>query len=41
MGNPFLGQTEMEHLGLWVPRDGIKPINRKIESIQNINSPTS
>ena len=31
----------MEYLGLWVTRDGIKPINIKIESITNMAPPTS
>ena len=32
----FLGQTEMEYLSFWVTRDGVKPINRKIEAITNM-----
>ena len=28
--NYFFGQTEMENLGLWVTRFGVKPLNRKI-----------
>ena len=31
----------MEYLGLWVTRDGVKPINRKIEAITNMKPPTS
>ena len=31
----------MEYLGLWVPRDGVKPINRKIETMNNMKPPTS
>ena len=27
----FFGKTEMEYLGFWVTRDGIKPINIKME----------
>ena len=34
--NYFFGQTEMEYLGFWVTRDGVKPINRKIEEINNM-----
>ena len=30
----------MEYLGFWVTRDGVKPINRKIESITNMEPPT-
>ena len=26
----FFGQTKMEYLGLWVTRDGVKPISKKI-----------
>ena len=37
----FFGQTEMEYLGFWVTRDGVKPINRKIEAITNMAPPTS
>ena len=31
----------MEHLGLLVTRDGVKPINIKIEAITNMAPPTS
>ena len=31
----------MEYLGLWVTRDGVKPINRKVEEITNMMPPTS
>ena len=31
----FFGKTEMEYLGFWVTRDGVKPINIKIEVITN------
>ena len=37
----FFGQTEMEYLGLWVTRNGVKPINRKIESITKMKPPIS
>ena len=37
----FFGKTEMEYLGFWVTRDGVKPINRKIEAITNMVPPTS
>ena len=33
--------TEMEYLGFWVTRNGVKTINRKIEAITNIAPPTS
>ena len=34
-------QTEMKCLSFWVTHDGIEPINRKIESVNNIKPPTS
>ena len=37
----FFTKTEMEYLGLWVTRNGVKPINRKIEAITNMKPPTS
>ena len=37
----FFGITEIEYLGFWVTRDGIKSINRKIEAITNMKPPTS
>ena len=37
----FFGQTEMEYLSFWVTRNGVKPINRKIEAITNMAPPTS
>ena len=39
--NSFFGKTEMEYLVLWVTRDGVKPINIKIEAITNMAPPTS
>ena len=39
--NYFFGQTEMEYLGLWVTRDGVKPIYIKIEAITNMVPYTS
>ena len=36
----FLGQTKMEYLCFWVTHDGIKFINRNIESITNMKPPT-
>ena len=26
----FIGKTEMEYLGFWVTRDGVKPIERNM-----------
>ena len=39
--NYFFRKTEMEYLGLWVTRNGFKPINKKIEAITNMKPPTS
>ena len=36
----FFGQTEMEYLGIWVTRDGVKTINIKIKAITNRNPHT-
>ena len=35
----FIGKTEMEYLGFWVTWTGIKPINKKVESMVNMMSP--
>ena len=32
----FFEKTEIEYLGFWVTRDGVKPINRNIEAIINM-----
>ena len=37
----FFGKTKMEYLCFWVTRDGIKPINSKIEAIRNMKPPTT
>ena len=39
--NYFFEKIEMEYLGFWVKRNDVKPINKKIEEITNINPPTS
>ena len=39
--NSFFGQTEMEYLGFWVTRNGVKPIHKNIEAITNMKPPTS
>ena len=39
--NYLFGQTKMEYLGLWVKRDGVKPMNIKIEAITNMKPHTS
>ena len=30
----------MEYLGFWVKRDGVEPINKKIEAMKNMKPPT-
>ena len=37
----FFRKTKLEYLGFWVTRNGIKPINRKIEARTNMKPPTS
>jgi hypothetical protein len=37
----FFGQTELEYLGYWISRQGIQPIAKKVEAIQNIATPTT
>ena len=39
--NYFFGQTKMEYLDFLVTRDGIKPTNKNIEVITNMNPSTS
>ena len=39
--NSLFGKTEMEYLGFWVARNDVKPINRQIEAITNMEPPTS
>jgi hypothetical protein len=35
----FFGQPELEYLGYWISRQGIQPIAKKVEAIQNIAAP--
>ena len=37
----LFGQTEMECLVLWITRNGVKSINKKIEAITDMKPPTS
>ena len=39
--NYFFGKTEMEYLGFWVTRNGVKPININIAAIKNMAPTTS
>ena len=35
----FFGRPELEYLGYWISRNGIQPIAKKVEAIQNIATP--
>ena len=35
----FFGHSELEYLGYWVTRDGIKPLPKKVDAIKNIAPP--
>ena len=37
----FFRQTGMEYLGFWVTRDGVKPIDKKMQAIGNMKPSTS
>ena len=39
--NQFFGKTDMEYLGFWVTRNGILPINKKVEAIKIMTPPTN
>ena len=39
--NSFLKKTEMEYLDLWVTHDGVKPINKRLETLTNMKPTTS
>ena len=36
----FFARAEVEYLGYWVTREGIQPLPKKVEAIQNIATPT-
>ena len=36
----FFGKTEMKYSGFWVTRNGVKPINKEIEKITSVKTPT-
>ena len=38
--NKFFGKTKMEYMGFWVTRKGIKPVNKRVESMVNM-TPTN
>ena len=35
----FFGHSELEYLGYWVTRDGIKPLPKKVDTIKNVAPP--
>ena len=35
----FFGSYELEYLGYWITRQGIKPAQKKVEAIQAIQAP--
>jgi hypothetical protein len=37
----FFGRPELEYLGYWISRQGIQPIAKKVEAIQNIAMPAT
>ena len=37
----FFGRTETEYLGFWITRDCVRPQNKKVEAIHNIQVPTT
>jgi hypothetical protein len=37
----FFARTELEYLGYWITRDGVMPLNKKVESINNLAPPTN
>src|SRR5688572_26325701 len=34
-------ETELEHLGYWITRNGIQPATKKVEAIQKLKVPTN
>ena len=37
----FFGRPELEYLGYWISREGIRPIAKKVDAIQKIATPTT
>ena len=37
----FFGKPELEYLGYWITREGIKPVTKKVDAIQQIAPPKS
>src|SRR5210317_124473 len=39
MSKSKLARTKLEYLGYWITRNGIKPLNKKVEAINNLAAP--
>ena len=39
MSKNKLARTELEYLRYWITRQGIKPLNKKVEAINNLSTP--
>jgi len=37
----FFAREELEYLGYWITQEGIKPLSKKVEAINNIAPPTT
>jgi hypothetical protein len=37
----FFARTQLEYLGYWLTRDGVMPLNKKVEAINNLAPPTN
>ena len=35
----FFGREETEYLGYWVSKNGVRPLNKKVEAIRNLAPP--
>ena len=41
VGKSFFGRTQIEYLGYWITRDGVKSLNKKVKAINNLAPPTN
>ena len=35
----FFTRSELEYLGFWITQNGIRPLMKKVEAIQNLTAP--
>ena len=35
----FFAKPELEYLGFWITRNGIRPLMKKVEAMQNLTAP--